>query len=108
RAAKLQPASAPAHFQLGRALAGLKRLKPAAAEFEATLAIEPGHAGAILGLAAIDEGTGDFAAAERRYRDAVALGPNPRARRGLASLLGREGKPDEAESILQALLAADA
>lgn len=107
RAVKLQPGSAPAHYQLGRALAGLKRLKPASEQFEAALAIDPRHGGAILGLAAIDEGTGDFAAAERRYRDAIALGPGPRAQRALASLIGREGRSAEAETILGALLAAD-
>jgi tetratricopeptide (TPR) repeat protein len=107
RAVKLAPASVPAHYQLGRALAGLKRLKPASEQFEAALKIDPRHAGAILGLAAIDEGTGDYAGAERRYREATALGPNPRAARSLASLIGREGRSAEAQTMLAALLAAD-
>jgi len=107
RAVALQPGSAPAHYQLGRALAGLKRLKPAAEQFEAALRIDSRHAGAIMGLAAIDEGTGDYVMAERRYRDVLALGPSPRAQRALASLLGRQGRSAEAEKLLTALLAAD-
>ncbi len=107
RAVRLRPASAPAHYQLGRALAGLKRLKPASEQFEEALRIDPRHASAILGLAAIDEGTGDYAGAERRYRETIALGHNTRAARSLASLIGREGRSAEAETMLTALLAAD-
>ncbi|MBI3451127.1 MAG: tetratricopeptide repeat protein [Acidobacteria bacterium] len=107
RAVKLRPDSVPAHYQLGRALTGLKRLKPGAEQFELALKIEPKHQGALLGLASIDEGTGDFPGAERRYREALALGPNKAASRALASLLGRQGKGDEASAILQKLLAGD-
>jgi len=107
RAVRLRPDSVPAHYQLGRALTGLKRLKPGAEQFGMVLKLEPKHSGAMMGLASIDEGTGDFPGAERRYREAMALGPNKAASRALASLLGRQGRGDEASAILRKLLAAD-
>jgi len=107
QAVRMQPGSAPAHYHGAAPSPASSGLKPAAQEFEATLKLEPGHAGAMMGLAAIDEGTGRLPSAEKRYREVVAISPNPRAQRALASLVGREGRTAEAGSILAALLAAN-
>jgi len=107
QAVKIAPRSVQALFHLGRALVGQKRVKQGQERFTAVLKIQPGHTGAILGIAAIDEGTGDYPSAEKRYREALALVPDPRTQRQLASLLGRSGRSAEAESLLNQLLTAD-
>jgi tetratricopeptide (TPR) repeat protein len=107
RAVAAQRRSAAAHYQLGRAYAGLKRTKPAEAHYTEALALHPRHPGALMGLAAIAELTGEYAAAEGHYRGAVAAGAGVRAERALASLLARTGRSPDAEAILARLLAAD-
>ncbi|HXI04236.1 MAG TPA: tetratricopeptide repeat protein, partial [Candidatus Saccharimonadales bacterium] len=107
RAVALAPSSPETHYLLARALAGLKQVKLAATEYRKTLDLKPGHAGSLLGLASIAEGTGDYDEAERDYKAAIAAGSRERAQRALASLLARIGRRDEAESILTGLLKAN-
>lgn len=107
RCLKIDSASAAAHFYLGQAMFGLRRSKTAKEEYLKALEFEPGHSGAILGLATIDEKAGDYEAAERRYREAIAIRTSPWAQRSLGALLGRVGRTEEAEKILKAMLDAD-
>jgi tetratricopeptide (TPR) repeat protein len=104
---EMQPDSAAAHFHLGRALFGLYKANSAREEYLKALELDPAHSGAILGLATLDENAGAYESAERRYREAAAKTDSPWPRRSLASLLGRIGRTEEAEKILNELLAAD-
>ena len=107
RAVELKPDSVEAHFLLARAHAGLKQVKPAEIHYKRALALWPGHAGSMMGLAAIAEGTGRYDEAERLYRGAIESGSTGRSRRSLASLLARTGRVAEAETILGELIAAN-
>lgn len=107
RAVSIQPGNVTARYLHAKSLAGMKRLKPAEAEYREALKIQPGHEGALLGLAAIDENTGHLASAEEHYREVIRKGTNPRAERGLAGLLSRTGRFKDAEAILSRLIAAD-
>ena len=105
RAVALKPGSPEASYLLARAWAGLKQVKPAEVRYLKVLELQPGHAGALLGLAAIAEGTGRYDEAERYYREAIAAGSEGRAERALASLLARQGRAADAERLLTDLLA---
>jgi len=106
-AVALRPDDPAAHYALGRAYAGEKRYQVATEHFLETLELSPDHASALVDLAAIEENTGRFEQAAEHYRQALAQGPNPGAQRGLASLLAKQGKQDEAVKMLIELAEAD-
>lgn len=107
RAARMRPGSPEAQYLLARAWAGLKQVKQAEVHYHKVLEIHQAHAGALQGLATIAEGTGRYEEAEGFYRQAIQAGAEGRARRSLASLLARQGRGEEAERILLAMLEAD-
>ncbi len=101
KAVALRPSDPEAHYYLGRAFAGDKKYKFAVEQFRETLRLAPGHVQALLDLASIEENTGRFTEAGDHYREALKPGPNARATRGLASLLTKQGKADEAIAMLR-------
>ena len=108
KAVALRPSDPAAHYALGRALGADQKYQPAVAQLEETLRLSPGHTGALLDLASIESASGRLDRAEGHYREAIARSPEPRARRGLATVLARDGRLKEALGILRELIAADA
>ncbi len=108
KAVALRPDDPGAHFYLAQALAGDKKYQFASRHLKETLSLSPGHVEALLDLAAIEENTGSFDQAAAHYRQALASGPNASAQRGLASLLAKQGRQDEAIAMLRSLAGADA
>jgi Flp pilus assembly protein TadD len=108
QAVSLRPADPEAHYLLGRAYGEDKKNQQAVQNFKETLKLSPSHASALIDMAAIEENTGRFDEASEHYRQALKIGPNPRAQRGLASLLSKQGQGDEAVEMLRRLVAADA
>jgi len=104
KAVAARPGSIDAHYMLGRAYGQDKKYQFAAQSFRAVLKLSPGHVQALVDLGTIEETMGRLEEAESRYRQAL---PNPRARRGLASLLSKLGRQKEAIAALREALAAD-
>jgi len=81
-------------------------LETARQEYTRALAIDRSNRDALLGLAAIDMRTQNYAAAEARYVRVLEIDPrDPYAQAGLVTLRGRSD-PVQAESRLKGLLAA--
>ncbi|HVE84520.1 MAG TPA: tetratricopeptide repeat protein [Myxococcales bacterium] len=90
-----QFASAVAAFDAGR-------LDEAKQLFEAVAGRDDQHAAARYNLGVIAERQGDLAAAERQYRDALAVDPvRARALLGLGKVLRAQGRAEEAVKLLQ-------
>jgi tetratricopeptide (TPR) repeat protein len=106
-AVSVRPSDPEVHYLLGRAYGENKKNQQAIEHFKETIALSPTHAAALIDLAAIEENTGKFEEAGGHYRQAIKAGPNPRAERGLASLLSKQGRADEAIEMLRRLVAAD-
>lgn len=82
----------------------LRKLKPAAREYEAVLSLEPKHAGGRSALVQIYMETGDTSALERLVRDFVRDDPLAVDHyRTLEKAWGRAGKGDARNQALQAL-----
>src|SRR5262249_40113605 len=73
----------------------------AAQQFRQTLSLSPTHTQAMVDLGTIEETMGRFDEALGHYKQALAIGPNPRADRGRASLLGKPGKQAAAIAVLR-------
>ncbi len=108
KAVEARPSDVEARFWLSRAYSGDKKYQFASTQLHAVLKLSPGHVPALLDLAAIEENTGRFEAAGARYRRVLETGPSARAERGLASLLAKQGRQEEAIGRLKRLVAADA
>lgn len=81
-------------------------LETARQEYTRALQMDRGNRDALLGLAAIDMRTQNYASAEARYARLLEIDPrDPYAQAGMVSLRG-QGDPVQAESRLKNLLAA--
>ncbi len=107
KAVALRPEDPAAHYALARAYGGEKKYQLATQHFEETLRLAPGSPQALIDLAAIEENSGHYDEAEAHYREALSHGPNVRAERGLAALMSKQGKGDEAVARLRKLAEAD-
>jgi protein O-GlcNAc transferase len=106
KAVALAPSDPSARHALARAYAAEKKYQLAVRELEETLRLSPGLTAALVDLASIEEHSGRLDKAGTFYRQALAAGPDPRAERGLATLLAKQGKLDEAIASLKTLAAA--
>lgn len=110
-ALELDPSLVDARFNLGQVLFGLGRTDEARAQFEAALAADPEHAGALNGLGALVLDA-DPRAAEDCFRRALALDPTyVDAANNLGVALERQGREPEARAAYaraRALRAGDA
>jgi tetratricopeptide (TPR) repeat protein len=91
---------------LQRARDNLARDKVADArqQLEQARRLKPNDSEALLALAELQAQQGELAAAEAGYRQALAArSQEARALRGLAQVLGEQGKPDEALRLLERL-----
>ena len=91
---------------LQRARDNLARDKVADArqQLEQARRLKPNDSEALLALAELQAQQGELAAAEAGYRQALASrSQEARALRGLAQVLGEQGKPDEALRLLERL-----
>ena len=80
------------------------RIAPARQQLEQARRLKPKDAEALLTLADLHARQGELAAAEAGYRQALQLGQQEaRAVRGLAQVLGGQGKADEALRLLERL-----
>jgi Flp pilus assembly protein TadD len=100
--AALKPESAPAHFNLGTALAQAGRLDAAVTSFREALARRPDYALAHGNLGRVLLAQGHAAEAMKHLQEAVRLDPaNPRALLGLAEALAQGGAYDRAVESLE-------
>jgi protein O-mannosyl-transferase len=105
-AARLEPGSVPARFNLGVVLKDRGDLEGARREWEAVLNIEPGDPGALTQVGTLLAVRGDLAEAERHLRAALrASPPPPLAIFNLALLCERTGRTTEATEHYRAFLA---
>lgn len=87
-----RPGSAPAHYNLGTALAVAGRLEEAVAEYERAIAIDPGYALALANLGSVQLQLGRAREAVHRLERAVALAPaNVEALNSLSAAYAAEG-----------------
>ena len=88
----LKPASAPAHFNLGTALAQIGRFDASVAAFRRSLELRPDYALAHGNLGRVLLAQGKQAEAMKHLQEAVRLDPsNPRSLLGLAEALAARG-----------------
>lgn len=105
RAARAQPSSFVAHYNLGTALAADGRHSEAAARYAETLRIYPKHAAAQNNWAVSLAALGRPAEAEARYRAALELKPDSaRPRNGLGLLALAAGDVERAAAWFEAAL----
>ncbi|MFP3548013.1 tetratricopeptide repeat protein, partial [Rhizobium sp. SIMBA_035] len=71
------------------------------------LELHPAYAAAWVNLGTLLGGTGDYRSAEKCYRHAVALEPNPANLVCLGAALGAQGRNDEEEPYYLRALALD-
>ena len=90
RSAALKPQSPQAHYNLGTALIGARRLDEAAAAFRAALRLDPSYANAHNNLANVLLAQGRTDEAIQEFREVVRLQPDSdAARKNLAAALQR-------------------
>lgn len=96
-------------LRLGNKALEKGRLDEARSRFEEAVAAQHHLPEAFLGLAQVEVRQARFAAAEGRYRQALAAGGDtaPRAEAGLGLLLLRQDRPQEAAAAFTAALQAD-
>jgi tetratricopeptide (TPR) repeat protein len=99
---KLQPGSAPAHYNLATALAGAKRVDEAVAEYRRALELRPGYALAHNNLAVAFLSLGRIQEALQNFRDAIRFDPNLLEAHLNAGLISRgTGDHEEAATHLR-------
>ena len=85
---RLNPDSAPTHYNMGLVFSAQGKYQQAAAEFQNAIGLDPTHAGAHNNLGAMFHAFGRFDDAAAEYRRAIALKPeNGEAHNNLARLL---------------------
>ena len=103
---ELRPPSAPAHYNLGTALAVAGRLDEAAAEYERALALDPAYARAHANLGSVRLQQGRVAEAVARLEEAVRLDPaNVEALNTLSTGYAQQGDFDRAIASVSRALA---
>ena len=101
------PAATPGESPVDRGYRAFERgdLETARQEYGRALQMDRGNRDALLGLAAIDMRTQNYASAEARYARVLEIDPrDPYAQAGMASLRG-QADPVQAESRLKTLIA---
>src|SRR6266852_1299327 len=102
RVIKLDPKSADGVILLGNALAGLKDMDGAIAEYQEAIALNPTQDSTYTNLGVIQFVRGQRADAEATFRKAIEIGPRSvRARMALANFLWSSGRAPEAERTLK-------
>lgn len=100
-AVRASPANAAAHYALGNALAGARRLNEAEAEYREALRIQPNYAGAEENLGVLYKWRGDLQSALPHFQNAHALDPDLSAAAcDLAGALATLGQTREALETL--------
>jgi Flp pilus assembly protein TadD len=90
---RLNPDSAPTHYNLGLVLSAQRKYQEARSEFQETIRLDPNHAEAHNNLGAMLHLVGQLDAAAAHYRKAFELKPeNPEAHNNLARLLSLQGQ----------------
>jgi tetratricopeptide (TPR) repeat protein len=103
---KLNPESAPAHYNLGLALVMQRKFDEAAAAFQEAVRLVADYADAHNNLGALFHFAGQLDEAARHYRLAASLRPdNAEAENNLARLLTQQGRQDEAVEHFRRALA---
>jgi tetratricopeptide (TPR) repeat protein len=103
---RLNPDSAPTHYNLGLALVMMRRLEEATAEFERAIQIDSAHAEAHNNLGVMRQRAGRWSEALAEFRRAAALSPeNTEALNNLGRLLVADRQYAEAAATLQRALA---
>jgi tetratricopeptide (TPR) repeat protein len=103
---RLNPDSAPTHYNLGLALSMLRQYPDAMREYEAAVRLDPAHAEAQNNLGAMLHVAGRLDEAATHYRRALDLRPeNSEARANLGRLLMLQGKLSEAAAQFEQGLA---
>ena len=103
---RLNPESAPTHYNLGFALSALGQRDEAIAQFEEAVRLDPDYAQAHNNLGALLQLQGKADEALAHYQRAVALRPdNPDAQANLGQSLSVHGRMNEAVDHLRAALA---
>ena len=101
-ALKIRPDLHNAHLLKATALAGLGRLDPARAEYEALISQNPGYREAKLQLGLLDLMQKRYSAAEKRFRENYDPARGDfRALKGLVELYTVQGRADQAMALLQ-------
>jgi Tfp pilus assembly protein PilF len=102
---KLNPDSAPTHYNLGLALSMLRDYGEAMREFEAAVRLDPNHAEAHNNLGALLHVARRFDEAAEHYRRAISLRPeNAEAHTNLGRLLMLQGMSAEAVAAFERAL----
>jgi tetratricopeptide (TPR) repeat protein len=103
---RLNPDSAPTHYNYGLALSMLRQYGEAIREFETTVRLDPAHAEGHNNLGAMLHIAGQFDKAAVEYRKAIELRPdNAEAHANLGRLLMLQGRPGEAAGAFDRALA---
>jgi Flp pilus assembly protein TadD len=103
---RLNPASAPTHYNMGLALSMMRRFSDAEYEFQEAVRLDPAHAEAFNNLGAMHHVAGDLDRAATYYRQAVVIRPdNAEARNNLARVLATQGQHAAAAIEYRAALA---
>ncbi len=103
RSLALRPNQPHVQVHLGRVLAQAGRHPDAIAVLQAATKAKPDAFDALVILAQVQFSTGDFAAAEKNYREALRLNPDSQmVLLGLGVLLNTAARPAEAEIVLLA------
>lgn len=106
---RLNPDSAPAHYNLGIALSAQRRFDEAMAEFREAIRLDPDHAGAHNNLGAMLHVAGKLDEAAGHYRRAVELRPdNAEALNNLGRLLSLQKRDGEAVAAFRQAIALNA
>jgi tetratricopeptide (TPR) repeat protein len=105
---RLNPESAPAHYNLGTALSLQRRFDDAVTEFREAVHLDPDHAEAHNNLGAMLHVSGRLDEAAEHYRRAIRLRPdNAQAQNNLGRLLSQQGRQAEAIACFRRALALD-
>jgi Flp pilus assembly protein TadD len=105
---RLNPESAPAHYNLGTALSLQRRFDDAVTEFREAVHLDPDHAEAHNNLGAMLHVSGRLDEAAEHYRRAITLRPdNAQAQNNLGRLLSQQGRQAEAIACFRRALALD-
>ena len=102
---RLNPLSAPTHYNMGLALSMMRRFQEAEGEFLEAVRLDPGHAEALNNLGAMRHVAGDLDGAVAYYRRAVVTRPdNAEARNNLGRALSMQGQDAAAAAEYRAAL----